>query len=236
MEFKLISLDNAINKVKGSNLPVLFVDTCSLLDIIRIPFRESSHTNAKNQLLSAQKIVDLASNNKLHVFFSHLISQEWSENYPNTCNELKRHINKLNNDLSILSAIQDYTPFFFNSSDFHSLLKNTSQSLLDFGWHLLEDNEITLKAAKRAAAYTPPARKGAIKDCIIYEHYLYLLIELRKHNIINNIVLLTSNKNDFCENNGTPKEPIKTELINANAKLTLDWSWAITEINKNPLS
>jgi len=118
----------------------------------------------------------------------------------------------------------------FGSLQLSESLYKLSEDLLKSSLVLEMEDAPSLKATKRAAIYTPPASKGEIKDCLIYEHALFVMAELRGNLFNLQIVFLTSNTNDYCNSGSKPKEPIENELSQLSVVLATNWDWAFHEL------
>ncbi len=229
--------NDAVNQIIEQSAAVLFLDTCTLLDIIRLPFRQKCPTMAKAYFHSAQKVIQLIHNKELSLVIPPPVEKEWMDNLDSTKAELSRHIEMTLTSLKILSVMhssdtEDFVIPDIYSFDTVSLLVKVCERLLLLGIHVKQDETLVSKAYSRVLNNTPPSRKGAIKDCIIHEHCLQIASSLREHSFAKNIIFFTSNTQDFCEKNGAAKYPICDEFTDLNIKLCLNWSWATKDINK----
>ena len=234
MSITLLKIDDAVNEIINRSSPVLFLDTCTLLDIIRLPFRQKSPTTAKSFLESVGNANQLIKRSKLSLVILPPVLKEWNNNLPNTKAELSRHIREIILRLEILSAIHSSGAGGLVVPDLLSLktesfLETICNDLILSAIHIEQDNDLVLKANDRVVNNIPPSRKGTIKDCIIYEHCLQITSLLRSEEFTENIIFFTSNTKDFCVSNGNAKQPINDELSNLSIRLCLNWSWAINE-------
>jgi hypothetical protein len=219
--------------------PVLILDTCAILDLVRLPVRTSDPARLKSVLMAIQKILRLAKLNPLAIYMviPPLVRDEWRDNISTVSSELKAHFEKLNRMIETANVTNDcilkagrVSPI--SGIQLHDKLLEICKGIFGYAIQLKPEEKTTLRASDRASRYIPPASKGAIKDCIIYEHALALISKLRERGILTKTVFLTSNINDFCENSTgtTPREPIKSEMEKVSFVMTTNWPWALHEL------
>ncbi|NDV28156.1 PIN domain-containing protein [Desulfovibrio sp. JC010] len=231
MTYNLLSIDETVSLLLSTPVPVLFLDTCAILDIIRLPFRIDEPTRASSYLTSAQKTIDLALNNNIQIILLPNVPLEYQDNVAKTKDELSKHIKTLGQNIHVLNALLSPgspsvpldTIDILNNIE--NILKPTCDKILSNSIHIYQVDSLIVKASFRVAQNLPPSRKGSIKDCIIYEHCLELSRQLRKNGFNKNLIFHTSNTKDFCDSN-QPKQKIKEEIDVLDIKLCTDWSWA----------
>ena len=227
------TISNASSFLTERNLSVLILDTCALLDIVRILVRIDSHTRAEKILENVSNILSMAKDNppQLSLVIPPLVPSEWKENQSKTSKEAETHLLKLDSmikvaNVSAASFNKAQSLTTYSNLKLHEELLKLSKKIIYAGIWLKSANIVQQRATNRAISYTPPARKGAIKDCIIYEHSLELFRLLRSNHFSKKCVLLTSNTKDYCdETSSYPQEPIKSELDDVSAHLTTNWEW-----------
>ncbi len=235
MSITQLEICDAVSEIINQPTPVLFLDTCALLDVIRLPFRQKSPTTAKAYLDSAKNAIQLINEKRLRILILPLIQKEYEDNFPKTNDELSRHIREVIQRLEVLASLHQSSPQELVIPDLLSLntesfLEKICNDLFLLGMHINQNNDLVLKASDRVVRNIPPSKKGTIKDCIIYEHCLEIASLLRNQGFTEKIVFFTSNTDDFCENNGDAKQPIHDEFSNLNIGLCLNWSWAINDV------
>jgi hypothetical protein len=237
MANKILTINEVVSVVVANPYPILFIDTCSILDLIRLPYRQSKANLAESYLEAAKKIVNLARSKQLIIIILPLIEEEYKNNLLNTKQELQSHVKKLALNLEILKSVHSSSQNQLSAPDLFILetcgyLENICDEIFSHGIYLKKYEKITSTATNRTISQTPPARHGAVKDCIIYEHFLEQSKLIRAKSIQEKIVFLTSNTEDFCESR-LPKSPIDIELLSINASLCLNWSWALADLGLN---
>ena len=206
-----LEMGDAVNEIINHPAPILFIDTCTLLDIIRLPFRQKKSTTAKAYLDSAENAIKLVKDNRLRVVILPLILKEFGDNLSRTKDELSRHVKNISSSLEILYSIHSngygklIVPDLFSFKT-ELILEKICCDLIELGIHVKQKDDTTLKANNRVIMNIPPSRKGTLKDCIIYEHCLELAALLRNQGFNEKMVFFTSNTEDFCENsNRSPR-------------------------------
>ena len=206
--------------------------------IVTDTFRRLSATK-KNRIYNcvkyASKILDLAKSNppKIHVLIPPIVPSEWAKHFENVMNDVTQIINRL-------ETLREIGKFFSITTEpvekdlyrIAECLSALSKGLLEAGIWLDEDNDIKVRAYNRAIEYLPPARRGAVQDCGIYEHSLEVFTQLREQSNDRKCVFLTSNTEDYCGGTKTiPRECINSELKKLSVSFTTTWDWAFGELN-----
>lgn len=236
-----ISINDAVTKVATSPAPILFPDTCALVDIIRMPFRIKSANDANRLLNAAGGLVTLSHTPSpdLWVIIPPLVNEEWNEHNQSTLQELEKHFRKLDIWTSVAHAsansvgVNLANPVMFHNQDIAKNLTILAGGFFNNAIALSEDTSCINKAYNRVKNNTPPARRGGqLKDSAIVEHVLEFCSLLRAGGYNNTCVFITSNTNDFCEPNsgGVPKEPLKSEFQSVNLSLVTNWDWGKTTL------
>jgi hypothetical protein len=229
-----ISVNDAVARLVASHHPVLFCDTCALLDIVRLPARGGEPKVAARLLAAANAILNNSTAAKIHLVLPPLVRGEWDKNLPSVEEKTKKALWSIQNGCDLVSVIQNVRgeslqSITIPSDDVVQYLCGLGVKLVDVGTELMSDDNTTLRATDRAALGVAPATKGAIKDCLIYEHAISVMKAARQAGCSSAFVFLTSNTQDFCES-AHPKEPIGTELTQVKAVLCTDWDWAYHEL------
>lgn len=225
--------------LRDRDVPVLVIDTCSLLDIIRIPTRvDNNYKRAETILEKSSQSLSMATENppKLSIVIPPLVPDEWKRNQPKISRETEGHFSKLDSMIEVADVLANALSSesrltSFSDLKLHDDLSDISMKLLYSGIWLSSDEDIRRRAVDRALLPEAPAKHGTFKDCIIYEHCRELFSQLRGKGLSKKLVLFTSNTDDFCEpNSSVPKKPIKTELDGLSATLTTQWNWTLHEL------
>ena len=81
MSIITLEIDDAVAKFVEQPTPILFIDTCAILDIVRLPFREKNPTTAKAHLDSAKGAIQLVNTKQLQIIILPLVSTEYNEKF-----------------------------------------------------------------------------------------------------------------------------------------------------------
>lgn len=197
-----------INDLVELGAPVLCVDTCTLLDVIRDVTRDTVRAHdAKaglSLLLSAETGTDLV------VFTAEQVKLELALHLAEVEDEAKAKLEKFRNSAQ---RIHDVAMVFGASGALQTVHLQDhvvrTRAALD-RWKAIArsvpgSSEITSRAFTRMNQPKTPARKGkdSIKDCVVIETYLEAASELRAAGLTTPIVFASSNTNDYYGPNGS---------------------------------
>jgi hypothetical protein len=213
--------------------PVILIDTCSILDIIRLPSRAKiniSHLQGFKTILNKKS--------QIFTVLTTTIEEELDCHIGHTCTELDRYVNELAlNNIALIDVIEclnlSYKFTIDGLADFElsEKLKSTAQQLIHNSIILQRDAECDSKAHDRVALYQAPARrnKSESKDCLIIEHYFKLARSLRDASFSEKIVFVTSNSNDFGSPT-KPKPPLSAQFHSYGITYCNNFQWALNEV------
>ncbi|TAE60880.1 MAG: hypothetical protein EAZ76_05450 [Nostocales cyanobacterium] len=218
--------------------PVLFLDTCIILDIIRSPFRDKISTNEISASLELIRKAQ-ANNHSVWLVTNEIVYTEWKENIEPVKMELTEEIKKAEltrekmvNAANIIFDIKHDFGQTIQTLNLPEHLGNLSKSLLDKCEKIAIDDSHYVEAMKRINKCSAPAQRGknSAKDCQIFAAFLDISKQLRNKNFHQNICFITTNFQDYGKPNA-PKSPIDQELASINAKYLnrLEWGLAIVE-------
>ncbi|MBD1878197.1 PIN domain-containing protein [Coleofasciculus sp. FACHB-T130] len=200
-----VTILDAAQYIAVSPAPVVLIDTCTVLDVIRAPQRESTHI-----ISAASNMTSRASVNpkQLWVVATELIDNEWKDNCQKVEDELTVHIKKIDSQHSNLRIAATYfhpvnlvKPLTLGGLKLPMHLRRVAQSLLDSAVLIADDGNYIIRARNRVRRGEPPAQKGKqeYKDCEIIEHYLAFCKELRDKGFREKCVFTSSNTQDYCD-------------------------------------
>ncbi|WP_105173089.1 PIN domain-containing protein [Pseudoalteromonas sp. T1lg24] len=223
------SLSDLSQKIMQEPRPVLLLDTCVLLDLVRTCSREGADVNT---IFAAQSFLN---QNSVWMIISEIVQSELLENIETVYTEVEKHLKKLDKNLvqfqNTLSKLPASGTFNYTRKPseygLHNELKLLSEQLQQQALVIDLDNECAGRAMGRVVQNIAPSALGKdeSKDCTIYEHYLELCRQLRVASFSKDIVFSSSNKSDFGEPNKL-RQPIDTELSSLNVKFVNNLSWA----------
>jgi hypothetical protein len=199
------AITDVVAQLVQADCPVLFLDTCELLHIIRAIKREecSRYPAEAVRLRAALQ----ATPPTCRLVLSHLTRREWEDNHPAALKESRDHLTTLYNYSAayhdVREALAHPIPFaradYLNSGVAEALL-DLSKGLLDAAIEIDREEGCLSRAMDRVLSKIPPSRKGGeFKDCAILEHCLAVCRELRAGQFARKLIFCTSNVKDYCE-------------------------------------
>jgi hypothetical protein len=208
------SIAAAIGRIQRAVAPVVYLDTCVLLDIVRAPLRNAAGAvEAALELLTGAK----RSVPTIYLFVGCPTPTEWND-----------HIHEAVTDCSIAVNCVDavaHSWYFLGKPGLPTLsppslllperLRTLSKNLLDAASVLDKDGEALGRAIDRIISARKPARKGGqgAKDAAILEHAISLVDALMAVGVATPRVFVSSNTNDFAIAKGTAVHPeIKSDF------------------------
>lgn len=219
--------------------PVLLLDTCALLDVIRIAGRASPNDPTPDPSLAAaaQHLLRLAQlpTPHLHLICYELVPLEWRANQPavsrgprtglRQAQALLQRFNGTAATLGIPSPV--YRPAQLAERDGELVIDR----LLDLSLELLAASQqlerlaaCEARAVQRSISCTPPAAEGKpeLKDCLLIEHYLALCAHLPA---AVPRLFVSSNVNDYGRSLKL-RPPLDTEFAAVNLQLVNNFAHA----------
>ena len=220
------------NRILAHPAPILLLDTCSILDITRVPVRE----NLSDVIVSAAKELTLRTSKnppEIWLVVSEFVKREWCDHADNLRTDLGNQIKNLDNKItpvrSAFIALGIGPPLVdpeLQSLKIDHHLYNLSKNILDNSYIVIEDSVCTNKAIQRYNRREAPAVIGSSpNDCTIIEHYLELCVLLREKSFSEKIVFISSNTNDYREQNNL-KEPLVSQF----SKVSLEYMTDIGQL------
>ena len=228
-----VSISNSIRIILNDPRPIILIDTCSFLDVIRSPFRREFEHHVK----SAKQLLDDATRKKLWIVTTDTVFSEYKKNISSVLDELEKHIEKIESDslevnkiLNILGMPKPADSIIFDNVNVRLNLQKITNLMFDSS-HIVEaDAGCRDRAGTREGADFAPARKGSqFRDCLIIETMLELCNGLRLGNFLNEIVFITNNSNDYGHA-PVPFEPLLSEFNSRNIKYVNRFNWARSEL------
>jgi hypothetical protein len=185
----------AVAEIMGHPSPVLFLDTCILLDVVRAPYRD-----LRDVVRTAVELRTLLANTPpvLWLVVGELVRQEWADNIDSARKDCDRATD-------IFAAVADaaarvgllvppvVTPLALTDS-----LRQLAADLLRGSIELERDGVCRERAVERVVQKRRPSHKNEVKDSILLEQYLECARQLRAAGLTRPIGFISSNKADFA--------------------------------------
>ncbi len=181
--------------------PILFLDTCTLLDIVRAPQRALAR-----EVEAASDLRALAEAGKVQFFVQDIVPREWNDNLQAARRDGEAGIRSFATTWQIAVNLGQPAPPLpvLAPGSLIDELEQLSPDLLDAAGILDRDQDgmswaIDCVADKRK----PSSAKGTVKDCHILGHALQLSSLLEASGYVKSRVLVSSNRSDFAAPNAT---------------------------------
>ena len=229
------SVDEIAGQITGANVPVLFVDTCILLDIIRSTNR--CLPNYARQALELLKLISSTPAPCLLVISS-IVPTEWDENAAEVTVEVTRHLAKMEEQSSHFHDACEAldVPVGFGRASYARLglagkLRDLSHKILSNALCLGVDDESRSRAVARVIGRIPPSKKnGEVKDCAIIEEYLAVCRHLNLSDFGKRRIFCTSNTSDYCEAGKGLHSTLASDFVSCGLSFTTNLPWAVHEL------
>jgi hypothetical protein len=181
--------------------PLLLLDACALLDLIRAPVRR-----APWQLPPALRLDALTAtpSGPCQLLRASITAREFSDHSAEAQQQLEQYLQDLHDRTTELQQVfglllPPFTAPAFSPSPLPGALADLAQRLLARSTPLDQDPATHQRAYQRVLDKRRPSRRGEIKDAVMVEEYLELCRRLRAGGFPSSAVFLSSNTNDFCE-------------------------------------
>lgn len=196
-------VDPSFDRIVKSKLPILCLDTCVVLDLLRFPkdytFGVSMH-NAARQILRATE------RHQLVILIAHQVSEELENLLDETEQKTTKNIEELSGQINTLEAAtavygEQRTTNLDHLDQYVIQARKVINSYLSVATLATPSEFVVGNAYARMNRGRPPARKAkdAINDYVIIETYLEIARHIRKGGHKQPIVFATSNIHDYAK-------------------------------------
>jgi len=191
--------------------PILFFDTCAILDIARDSENERAWERKAKDIKAFQEIVSQSLKNKIVVVITAQVLREIRDNENMIMAGTKSSFGKLQRSmgyaLEILNLRHDesFDNFKNAGESFPIKMRKNVSALLSKAICIQENSGIVCAAWKRIQEGRKPAggNKQSMKDCVIIETYLEFNRQLKESiNRFPEPIFISSNTNDYGELEG----------------------------------
>lgn len=198
--------------------PVLCLDTCVILDILRDPARDDvrvhEHEASLSLLLAAQ------SGTILQALVAEQVGREFRDNVEQIQRDAQQSLRRRTRDIGKLNAL---VALYGTSRpidlahwhDHHSRARQAADHWLEASTTVRESSSTISNAFLRLNEARSPARRGkqSMKDCVILETYLEHIRTLRDGGWTATAVFVSSNTRDYAaDDRTTVRDDIKHEF------------------------
>jgi len=194
-----------IHDITANPAPVLFLDTCILLDVVRAPLRSKPDEVRFAQLF----LTSVRKNPKtIHLLVPSPVQPEWNTHILERVNECTTAVNACNAVAAICGhlALPVVAALPAGVLTMPALLRQLSTDLLAACVAIDYDGLALARAVDRIIAYRHPIKqphsKGA-KDSVILEHAVETTAQLRNAGFAEICIFVSSNTGDFANPGST---------------------------------
>ena len=235
-----MKLDVLESSLRTKDTPVVFSDTCSLLDILRLPSRTGINISHLNGLCS---LIDSIDRGLISSVLIYKVREEFFSNESSVATELERTINKMIQNvekfvttLQVLDAGYSFQLSGIDQTNLSYLLKTKLHDFLGKSLLLDKDDIVAHKGLARAEKPEPPAShaKNEFKDCLIIEHVFETAEKLRNAGFDKKIFFVSSNSTDYGKI-ANLKPPLDQEFSRLNILYINNYNWVISELKNGIL-
>ena len=218
----MTTLGRIATTVGSTPAPVAFIDSCTLLDIVRAPLR-----NKATEIRVARLFRTAARKNPktIHLVIGSPTPTEWNDYIAKTEEECQDAIECCNAVAAACGhmGMAALAPLPTGTGTLPALLRRLSADLLAACVTMDHQAAAMSRAVNRIIASRLPARKkgtGA-KDSVIVEHAIELTGQLRNAGFTQPCVFVSSNTSDFADPSSTAVHP---DLATEFAGVQLDYA------------
>ena len=232
-------IDEAVARIQAADIPVLFADTCILLDVIRTPAGRPNCGGASRLHRNCWNCATVPPV-RCTVVVASFVHGEWLVHARPEADSLREHLGRIDDEADRLHGfcgLMGITPPF-SRPEYRRLslaegLHYLSRRLLDVALQLDPDHDCIFRAYGRASQYTPPSLKGGeVKDSTIIEECLEVSRRLGAAGFPRKRVFVTSNRRDYCEAGSHLHPLLSADFTAAGLGFATSLPWAVSEIKK----
>lgn len=215
-------------RIVQANVPVLCLDTCSLLDVVRDPFRETSQPH--DAAAAAALLQALEVGPSLVSLLAEQVQLELGGHLADVTAEAERGMRKLRAHVArvdgLVRAFGGTASTDLSAWDQHlATASSVAKRWIQASTAAPQSPSVPNRAYLRVMHVRAPARKGkdSLQDCVVLETYLEAVVELRRNGLATPVVFLSSNTADYSES-PTKKSQLHPELIPEFAALNMQYA------------
>ena len=195
-----ISIPGAVQLLMTNPRPIICLDTCDLLDVIRsLAEPKLNQSEVVSQFLIGKE-------DQTQTVITYLLQHEWVQNVEQVRRQAEDHLREIDERLLRIRDVANHVKIEIPPPSVVYQNLNSAQSLVDFSEILMDrslmlekDQACTDRALARVMDRRRPSHRGAIKDSIHLEHYLEFSRQLNEAGHMNPRFFVSSNKADFWE-------------------------------------
>ncbi len=230
------TIADAAAQVLATDVPVLFLDTCSILDVIRAPARGLLKCAEAATALHAMAT---DSPPRSRIVVGSFVPTEWASHEQNVLGELNVHLDRMQKQAAHFHSLCTHLGLAvsfgapqYPASGMAASLHDLSRRLLQAAVVLDRQHDTMSRAYDRVAVTRRrPCRKGGeLKDCTIFEECLEMCRQLQAGGFTRKMVFCTSNTEDYCAPGVMPHADVAADCGAVGLVFTATLPWALKEL------
>ncbi|MFC5570806.1 PIN domain-containing protein [Lysobacter yangpyeongensis] len=214
-----------IARLTSQGRPILCIDTCSVLDIMRDPTRDTMLPRESQAALHLYEC--MTTHSSLVTLISDQVRFELAANIDAVEKETKAALEKLSARIARVDAIAAEfgatgAALTGHLADHSSRARSVTNRWVAACETAPQSADVANRALSRVNQALAPARKGkeSMKDCVVLETYLEAVSRLRAAGLTSRIVLLSSNVKDYTDEGGR----LRPELVSEFTALGMEYA------------
>lgn len=204
----VIDTAQAVAQISAVGAPVLLLDTCSLLDVMRDPIREKfgqKRATAAMDLLGKAE----AGSAMLSIVISGQVSREMTDHKDEIETECGRALQNLEDivgrvlGVAVAYGISASSGLGLHQMNFPATARAIVDRFISASIIVNAEPDFMIRASERVIRGIAPAHRGkqSFKDCLITETYLHVAREARNAGFTEKMLFLSTNTADYTEGN-----------------------------------
>lgn len=198
------------------DIPALFMDTCSILDVMRDPTRQTMRSHDREAVL---QVIEAAEKGSIEIILADQVIAEFNSHDEAVQSEATNAVERLIAQIDRANTLSNVYEVH-KTIDLSHLTDMTQRSravvarLLNVSKIIEAHSEIAARAFARSNIARAPARRGkeSTKDCFIFESYLQIGRDLRGIGHRGAIVFVSSNTQEYQSESRLAKPEIVEDL------------------------
>lgn len=193
-----------IDAIVKSNVPVLCLDTCTVLDLLR--FTKQPKSSAREHSSALKLLTAAEDENKLAILIANQVSVELNTVLKKIACETKKTIAELKQKLCTIEAVAlvhggKTTSDLHHIDNFVSIVQCVITRYTSVATLLKQSDRASGRAIERSNLGKAPAQKGqrSLEDCVIIETYFEAVQQLRHEGHNQPIVFVSSDLKDYAK-------------------------------------
>lgn len=199
-----MEVDETVDSLYSSGLPVIFSDTCSLLNTFEI-FNDK---RKENFLETFREVLKRIEDKKYNSVIVYKVAEEYEQNCSRTLAQLGIELNYFFSKMNHYISEDEKSKLTVYSDKLSSGVRGDVEKLLKQSLICSKQVNLFNQAVARMNNGEAPAHRGkresTLGDCIIMEYISYISSQLRGKGYSQPIHFVSSNTKDF----GTPLRPV----------------------------